>query len=81
MKQIQLAVLKCLRALTTACKLKESSVGIATVLCPYLSYQLSAKIAKAALREKRSVRDLVLEHKLMAPEKLDLLLGNFIKSK
>lgn len=58
------------------CKqLKESSVGIATVLCPYLGYQLSAKIAKTALREKRSVRDLVLEHKLMAPEKLDLLLG------
>lgn len=58
------------------CKqLKESSVGIATVLCPYLGYQLSAKIAKTALRKKRSVRDLVLEHKLMAPEKLDLLLG------
>lgn len=58
------------------CKqLKESSVGIATVLCPYLGYQLSAKIAKTALREKRSVRDLVLEHKLMTPEKLDLLLG------
>ena len=58
------------------CKqLKESSVGIVTVLCPYLGYQLSAKIAKTALREKRSVRDLVLEHKLMAPEKLDLLLG------
>ena len=39
------------RALSTARKqLKEGSVGIATVLCPYLGYQLSAKIAKRALK-------------------------------
>lgn len=58
------------------CKqLKEGSVGIATVLCPYLGYQLSAKIAKRALKEKRSVRELVLENHLMSEEKLDCLLG------
>ena len=58
------------------CKqLKEGSVGIATVLCPYLGYQLSAKIAKRALKEKRSVRELVLESHLMSEEKLDGLLG------
>ena len=55
--------------------LKEASVGIATALCPYLGYQTSAKIAKRALRERRSVRELVLEQHLISPEKLDQLLG------
>ncbi|MDD6416744.1 MAG: aspartate ammonia-lyase [Lactobacillus porci] len=55
-------------------QLKESSVGIATVLCPYLGYQESAKIAKRALRERRSVRELVLEQHLMSPDQLDILL-------
>lgn len=55
-------------------QLKEGSVGIATVLCPYLGYQESAKIAKRALRERRSVRELVLEQHLMSPDQLDILL-------
>ncbi len=58
------------------CKeLEESSVGIATALCPYLGYQKSAAIAKEALKENRTVRDIVLSEKLMEKDKLDEVLN------
>ncbi|MDD3222835.1 MAG: aspartate ammonia-lyase [Clostridia bacterium] len=56
-------------------QLMESSAGIATALCPYLGYQISAKIAKQALRENRTVREIVLEEKLLSPNELSAILN------
>ena len=50
--------------------LEQSSVGIATALCPYIGYVKSAKVAKEALRTGKSVRDVVLAHGLMSPDVL-----------
>ena len=50
------------------------SIGIVTALNPTLGYENSAKIAKRALKENRSVYDLVLEEKLLTKEELDELL-------
>lgn len=53
--------------------LEEHSTGIATALCPTLGYKKSAEIAKKALREGRTVREVVLEEGLMDEKTLDAL--------
>ena len=50
------------------------SIGIVTALNPVLGYENSAKIAKRALKENRSVYDLVLEEGLLSKDELDELL-------
>ena len=50
------------------------SIGIVTALNPTLGYENSARIAKRALKENRSVYDLVLEEGLLTKEELDKLL-------
>jgi aspartate ammonia-lyase len=50
------------------------SIGIVTALNPTLGYENSARIAKRALKENRSVYDLVLEEELLTKEELDELL-------
>ena len=56
------------------CKdLMEKSTGIATALCPILGYKKSADIAKRALRENKTVREIVLKEGLMKADELDRL--------
>jgi aspartate ammonia-lyase len=50
------------------------SIGIVTALNPVLGYENSAKIAKRALKENRSVYDLVLEENMLTKDELDELL-------
>ncbi|MBQ3152290.1 MAG: aspartate ammonia-lyase [Bacteroidaceae bacterium] len=50
------------------------SIGIVTALNPTLGYENSARIAKRALKENRSVYDLVLEEELLTKDELDKLL-------
>lgn len=60
------------------CKtLMESSAGIATALCPYLGYKKSAEIAKKALKENKTVRELVLTEKLMTEKDLNKVLDPY----
>ncbi len=51
-----------------------NSIGIVTALNPTLGYENSSRIAKRALKENRSVYDLVIEEKLLSKEELDELL-------
>ena len=46
----------------------ENSVGIVTTLAPVIGYQRAADIAKRALSENRSVREIILEEKVLDPE-------------
>lgn len=57
--------------------LVERSIGLITATCPYLGYETAANVAKEALRTGRSVRELILEHRLMTPEQLDHVLDPF----
>lgn len=60
------------------CKeLMEGSAGIATALCPYIGYKKSAEIAKKSLKTGKTVRELVLEEKLLSKETLDKLLNPY----
>lgn len=57
--------------------LMEASAGIATALCPYIGYQKSSEIAKAALKSNRTVRELVLEEHLMTAAELEQILDPY----
>lgn len=49
-------------------ELVENSIGIITVLVPVVGYQKAADTAKKALREGRSVLDVVIDDKLLDPD-------------
>lgn len=52
----------------------DSSVGVVTALTPEIGYAEAAKLAKRALREGDSIRDLVLGEELLSADQLDTML-------
>jgi len=52
----------------------ERSLAIVTALNPYIGYQKAAEAAKEALRTGKSIREVVLEWRLMSPDDLDRIL-------
>ncbi|MBQ7349190.1 MAG: aspartate ammonia-lyase, partial [Clostridia bacterium] len=52
----------------------EKSIGIVTALCPYVGYTKASELAKRALKEKKSVREILLEEKLEFDEDLSKIL-------
>ena len=50
------------------------SIGIATALNPVIGFETTDRIARRALKENRSIYDLVLEEKLISQDELDELL-------
>ncbi len=54
--------------------LVENSVTIVTALSPHIGYQRSADIAKKALKEGRSVREIVLEENILTEEEINQIL-------
>jgi fumarate hydratase class II len=52
----------------------EKSLMMCTSLSPEIGYDNAAKVAKEALARGQTVREYVLEHKLIEPKKLDELL-------
>ena len=69
---------RCVRGITAnedRCReLLEKNPSIATALNPHIGYDRAAEIAKQAAREKRSVRDVVLERNLLPVEEVDAAL-------
>jgi aspartate ammonia-lyase len=53
----------------------EMNPALATFLSPYIGYLAAAKIAKQALEEGRSVKEIALEKRLLKPEELDRILN------
>jgi fumarate hydratase class II len=51
-----------------------SSPAIATSLAPRLGYEETAKVVQQAIRERRPIRDVVVERGLLPPEEADRLL-------
>jgi fumarate hydratase class II len=52
-------------------ELLELNPSIATALNPYIGYDKAAEVAKAAAREHRSVREIVLREKLLPEDRVD----------
>ncbi|WP_104578842.1 aspartate ammonia-lyase [Helicobacter felis] len=65
---------KCINGITANEKICHdyvfNSIGIVTALNPHIGYEKSASIAKEALDTGKSVRDIVLERKLLTQEQL-----------
>ena len=55
----------------------DASVGISTVLCPYIGYTRAAQIAKTSLKTGVPVRELVLKEGLLTEQQLNELLNPF----
>ena len=65
-----------IRADAARCQeLLERSTAVATALSPYIGYAQTADIAKQAVQQGRSIRDLVLERGLIEPRQLDRILS------
>lgn len=43
----------------------ERNIGIVTALCPYIGYKESARIAKKALKENKTIREILEEEKII----------------
>jgi aspartate ammonia-lyase len=52
----------------------EESLGLVTVLAPFIGYNASAAIAKESVASGQSIREIVLEQKLMSVEELDAIM-------
>ncbi|MCE5245086.1 MAG: aspartate ammonia-lyase, partial [Desulfobacteraceae bacterium] len=57
----------------------ERSLGLSAHLVPFIGYDRAAVVSKEAYRTGKTVREVVLEQKLLSPEKLDELLGSLPK--
>jgi len=55
----------------------EKSLAMVTALNPYIGYDKAAEIAKEAYQTKKSLRQVILEKKIMPEEKLNKILNPF----
>jgi len=55
----------------------EKSIGIVTALNPHIGYEKTCLVAKEALKGEKSIREVVLEHKFLDEEKLNIILDPY----
>jgi aspartate ammonia-lyase len=69
---------KCVRGIRAdadrARELLDRSTAVATALSPYIGYEATAEIAKAAVKSGRPIRDIVRERRLIPDRTLDAIL-------
>ena len=79
---IPLFVEKCLKDLLpneAVCReYAEKSTALATVIATLFGYKVGSKVAVRAFEENRTVRDVVLDEKLLTPEQADYLLDPMV---
>jgi len=76
MRVLQIRCVAGIRADEERCReLLDRSTALATALSPYIGYAATADIAKTSVTSARSIRELVLERKLLAEDQLDRILS------
>jgi len=72
---------KCLKGITAneeRCReFVEKSIGIVTALNPHIGYEKSCLVAKEALKDNKSIREIVLAHKFLEEGKLNKILDPY----
>lgn len=53
----------------------ERNIGLSTALCPYIGYKESARIAKKALKDNKSIKEIVEEEKISLKDDIDDILN------
>jgi aspartate ammonia-lyase len=67
-----------IKANKSRCKeLLENSTAYATLLNPYLGYDKVAELVKKSVESNRTIRDLVLEQKLMSNKEFEVIVNSF----
>ena len=76
---------KCIKGITVneeRCReFVEKSIGIVTALNPHIGYEKSCLVAKEALRKNKKIREVVLAHKFIEEEKLNIILNPYEMTK
>lgn len=52
----------------------DRSVGVVTALCPYIGYTKASSLAKRALKENKSIRDIVISENIITAQEIDKIL-------
>ncbi|GAB7026770.1 aspartate ammonia-lyase [Geotalea toluenoxydans] len=55
----------------------EESVGLATVLAPYVGYAAAAEVAKESMNSGQSIKEVILARNLLSPEELAQILDPY----
>jgi aspartate ammonia-lyase len=55
-------------------KYAEESVGLATILNPFIGYEMAAKVAQEALKTGKSLRDIVIEKGILSSEEVESMM-------
>ncbi|HHY21295.1 MAG TPA: aspartate ammonia-lyase [Bacilli bacterium] len=55
----------------------ENSVGPLTAVNPHIGYEMAAKIAREAIEQGLSIRELCLKHNVLTEEELDIILDSY----
>ncbi|MBV4417725.1 aspartate ammonia-lyase [Clostridium tyrobutyricum] len=58
-------------------QLLENSVGMITVLAPYMGYKKSASIAKKALASGKGIKDIIIEEKVLNEEQFETFINPY----
>ena len=70
---------KCIEGISTnvqKCRsYPEASAALITALAPAIGYENAARLFKKALREEKSIRQVICEDPLLSTEQLDILLN------
>jgi aspartate ammonia-lyase len=56
-------------------ELGEQSLGLATALNPYIGYEAAAKVAQEAQATGKTVREVILDKKILSPEELERVMA------
>ena len=76
---ITIFVRNCIQGITVNYKRCEeevqNSIGIVTALCPHVGYARAAAIAKRALVEGKTVKQVLVEQNVVTKEQADVLLN------
>ena len=67
--------IKGIKADRARCKeLAEKSIGLATVLNPFIGYEKAAAVAKEAVATGKTIREIVLEKRILSKKEIDKIL-------
>lgn len=78
---IKVFIDKCISGITVnpeRCReLGEMSLGMATLLTPYIGYESAAEVAKEAFQKKKSVREIIIEKGILSVENINEIFDPF----
>jgi aspartate ammonia-lyase len=54
------------------------SLGLATILSPYIGYEAAAEVAKEAFKKGKPIKEIILEKGILSSEKINEVFDPFV---